>query len=311
MGIFCILIKYLEEKKDENANSVFSIGGNIFQKKWNTDDFSDLIKKGKFIELLSYLSEKFNGKIFELTESEKKIILNLPASVLKKLSDFVQANYKTKNKQLFFFFLYDFRYLPVELISRIYEEFITDIKGVVYTPTFLVDFLIDECMPLENYESFKDGKFKIIDPACGSGIFCVSAYQRLIDWHIINEYKNSGKKKIWNKDLNIETLKKILRENIFGVDIQEQAVQIAVFSLTLAMLEKLTPMQLWDSLDFEDRNDKKEKKFNDLKERNILFKGEKMLGFIGEFKVNYILPSYLGIGKGVSRGFGTLISVKD
>jgi len=266
--IFCILIKYLEEKKDENGNSIFTIEGNIFQKKWNVKDFSELIIKGKFVELLNYLSEKFNGKIFELTKSETNIITNLNSTVLNNLSYFVDANYKSKNKQLYLWRLYSFRYLPVELISRIYEEFITNTKDVVYTPPFLVDFLIDECMPLEEYSKFENNKFKIIDPACGSGIFCVAAYQRLIDWYIINEYKRTKK---WNKELKIETLKNILSENIFGVDLESQAVQIAVFSLTLAMLEKLTPIQLWHDLDFEDKNDKNDKKFDNLKDKNIKF----------------------------------------
>ena len=97
--------------------------------------------------------------------------------------------------------LYSFRYLPIELISRIYEEFIPDTAGVVYTPPFLVDLLIDECMPLDNHDKFTNAKFKVIDPSCGSGIFCVAAYQRLIDWHIINKYYET---KIWNKDLEIK-----------------------------------------------------------------------------------------------------------
>jgi len=163
--------------------------------------------------------------------------------------------------------LYSFRYLPVELISRIYEEFIPNTAGVVYTPPFLVDLLIDECMPLDNYKKFSNDRFKVIDPACGSGIFCVSAYQRLIDWHIINEYH---KTKNWNRDLGIETLKKILVENIFGVDKEQEAVNIAVFSLILSLLEKLTPIQLWEDLDFGDKRINTNKKFKNLKEKNII-----------------------------------------
>ena len=163
--------------------------------------------------------------------------------------------------------LYSFRYLPVELISRIYEEFIPDTAGVVYTPPFLVDLLIDECMPLDDYEKFSNNKFKVIDPACGSGIFCVSAYQRLIDWHIINNYKET---KQWNKNIGIETLKEILVENIFGIDKEQEAVNIAVFSLILALLEKLTPIQLWEDLDFGDKRKNPNKKFKNLKENNII-----------------------------------------
>ncbi len=264
--VFSILIKYLEEKKDEKDNSVFTVKGNIFQIKWNVKDYSELIKEGKFYELLNYLSGKFNGKIFELTKAEEFLIKNLPKKSLNHLSHFVDANYKNKSTQLYLWKLYSFRFLPVELISRIYEEFIPDTPGVVYTPPFLVDLLIDECMPLDRYERFNDGKFKIIDPACGSGIFCVSAYQRLIDWHIINEYK---KTRTWNRNLKIETLKNILAENIFGIDKEQEAVNIAVFSLTLALLEKLTPKQLWEDLDFEDKNKNKNKKLKNLKEKNI------------------------------------------
>ena len=264
--VFSILIKYLEEKKDKNDNSVFTVKGNIFQTKWNVEDYSELIKEGKFYELLNYLSGKFNGKIFELTKAEEFLIKNLPGKSLNHLSRFVYADYK--NIDTYLWRLYSFRFLPVELISRIYEEFIPDTPGVVYTPPFLVDLLIDECMPLDRYEKFNDGKFKIIDPACGSGIFCVSAYQRLIDWHIINEYKKTS---TWNRNLKIETLKKILAENIFGIDKEQEAVNIAVFSLTLALLEKLTPKQLWEDLDFEDKNTNRSKKFKNLKEKNIRY----------------------------------------
>lgn len=265
--VFTILIKYLEEKKDENGNSVFTVKENIFAKKWNVNDFSELIKAGKFLKLLDYLSEKFNGKIFELREEEKRQIEKLPPNILNHLSYFVNANYKTKSKQLALWRLYSFRYLPVELISRIYEEFIPDKSGVVYTPPFLVDLLIDECMPLDDYEKFENKNFKVIDPACGSGIFCVSAYQRLIDWHIINNYK---KTKIWNKNIDIEILKEILVENIFGVDKEQEAVNIAVFSLILSLLEKLTPIQLWEDLDFGDKRKNTNKKFKNLKEKNIV-----------------------------------------
>ena len=59
-------------------------------------------------------------------------------------------------------------------------------------------------------------------------------------------------------------------ENIFGVDKEQEAVNITVFSLILALLEKLTPIQLWEDLDFGDKNDNTNKKFKNLKEKNII-----------------------------------------
>ncbi len=267
--VFCILIKYLEEKKDNSENSVFEKGkANVFRRKWDAPGFSALISNGKFVELLDYLAEKFNGKIFELDENERTIIRNFKPDTLNALSDFVNAQHKVDNKNYYLWKLYSFRYLPVELISRIYEEFMPQTKGAVYTPPFLVDFLIDECMPLEEYKKFEGEQFKIIDPACGSGIFCVSAFKRLLDWKVINNYEKSDRKN-WNTTFELATLKKIVKDNIFGVDLAPEAVQIAIFSLTLAMLEKLTPLQLWDDLDFDDTNTKKDRKFDALKDRNI------------------------------------------
>ncbi len=267
--VFCILIKYLEEKKDNLGNSVFiNDKANVFQQKWAVSGFSELITNRQFVELLDYLSEKFNGKIFELDDNERTVILNLKPDTLNELSDFVNAQRKVGNKNYYLWKLYSFRYLPVELISRIYEEFMPQTKGAVYTPPFLVDFLIDECMPLEEYKKFEGEQFKIIDPACGSGIFCVSAFKRLLDWKVINNYEQSNRKS-WNTTFELDTLKKIVKDNIFGVDLALEAVQVAIFSLTLAMLEKLTPLQLWDDLDFDDTHTKKDRKFDALKDRNI------------------------------------------
>src|SRR3989442_4968198 len=80
----------------------------------------------------------------------------------------------------------------------------------------------------------------ILDPACGSGVFLVRAYQRLVEiW-----------KQQHNGSVTASVLRKILKENIFGVDIERNAVQIAAFSLYLAMLDFLTNEEI-DQEDFE------------------------------------------------------------
>ena len=71
--------------------------------------------------------------------------------------------------------LYSFDVVPLEFISSIYEEFVTA-KGAHYTPGYLVDFMLDEVLPWGG----EQWDLKILDPACGSGIFLVKAYQRLI-----------------------------------------------------------------------------------------------------------------------------------
>ena len=153
--------------------------------------------------------------------------------------------------------MYSFDDLPVELISNIYENFLKeeknekkktlekkeenekDINGIVYTPPFLVNFLLDDLIPFSPNES--NTKLKILDPACGSGIFLVQAYKRLIQrWKINNNWEKPDK----------ETLKDLLIKNIFGVDIKQDAVRLTAFSLTLALCEELSPKEIWDDLKF-------------------------------------------------------------
>ena len=259
----CILIKYLEEKRDENGNNIFTVKSNLFKEKWQNDTFVDVIKNGNLLNLFDYLAGHYNGKVFEWSNEterkERQEVLSLSQSTLNYLAAYFDGNLDFKTKQLALWRFYSFQYLPVELISRIYEEFLPDMPGVVYTPPFLVDFLIDECMPIEDYEKFKTGTFKILDPSLGSGIFCVSAYKRLIDWYRINRYYDE--KKPWSEAIDSDTLKNILKKNIFGTDVEKEAIRIAIFSLTLALLESLTPLQILEELHFED-----------LSEKNILHK---------------------------------------
>ncbi|MCI5218942.1 MAG: hypothetical protein D3914_07085, partial [Candidatus Electrothrix sp. LOE2] len=138
-------------------------------------------------------------------------------------------------------------FLPVELISNIYEEFLAEKnKGVVYTPPMLVDFLLDQSLPL-NAESLS---WKILDPACGSGVFLVGAFKRLIQcWRIANDWKKPSYKE----------LQKILKNNIFGIDKASEAVLVTAFSLCVALCDELEPLVIWKKL-----------KFDKLQDRNLL-----------------------------------------
>ncbi len=250
------LIKYLEEKKDKNNKNIFTVKSNILKEKWEADDFVDVIKKGKLLNLFDYLSKYYNGKIFEWHKNEdaeeRNVITGFSKNIKEYLVAYLNGNFNFKKKEFAIWRYYSFQYLPVELISRIYEEFLPNMSGVAYTPPFLVDFLIDEAMPIDEYTNFKNNKFKILDPSLGSGIFCVSAYKRLIDWYKINRYYKTDKKQTWDKPIKVKTLKSILKNNIFGTDIEKEAVRIAIFSLTLALLENLTPLQIFEDLKFDD-----------------------------------------------------------
>jgi type I restriction-modification system DNA methylase subunit len=244
--MICILIKYLEEtgidkSNDKNYAHIF------FKKVTGHEHLEDIIRNNKLSYLLSALSKHFNGGIFDIDETFKQ---ELDKTDIRKLARFFEANFKNN---LFGWKEYSFEHIPVELISNFYEELIPKYTtqsnekskkdtGAVYTPSFLVNLLVDECLSLKNL----DKNEKLIDPACGSGIFLVTAYKRLVQRWRIKHKRN----KLANT--NPKILKEILTKNIFGIDVNPNSVNLSIFSLQLALCSMLTPKQIWTELRFVD-----------------------------------------------------------
>lgn len=170
---------------------------------------------------------------------------------------------------------YEFSVLPVEILGNIYEQFLGKVirfkrktknghsveivqksevqkaKGVYYTPSYIVDYIVKNTIgkKIEGSTPEKVSKLKICDPACGSGSFLVGAYQYLLDWHLDYYYDekrraSSEAKGLIYKDasthewkLSIEEKRRILVNNIYGVDIDGQAVEVTKLSLFLKLLE--------------------------------------------------------------------------
>lgn len=245
-----ILVKYLEERIDidENGNEtrVFTVDFFNQEKFGYSSDFTETIRKGNqfTLNLFEYLSNHFNGKIFYLSEDYKE---QIKGKDLSPLADFL-SGVLDKN-QFVFWRLYSFNFLPIELISSIYEMFLEadNSTGVAYTPSYLVSFMIDECMPVNRPKE----DFKILDPACGSGIFLVSAYKRIIDWWRVSNYEKTGEWILPGKE-NLNELKKLLKDSIYGIDISSEAVDLAIFSLSLTLCDILSPKVIWENLRFDD-----------------------------------------------------------
>ncbi|CAK8724842.1 site-specific DNA-methyltransferase (adenine-specific) [Candidatus Electrothrix laxa] len=237
--VMAILVKYLNDRQDSDGNRIFTKGFLRQFSHTNKDDIASLFsEKGSCISFFDHLSKHFNGGIFDLPKKEKE---ELEQADLSEVAAFLRGDQEPKSGQLLFWPLYSFEDLPVELISNIYEEFLAEKnKGVVYTPPMLVDFLLDQCLPLDA----KTLSWKILDPACGSGIFLVGAFKRLIQcWRIANDWKKPS-----HKDLQ-----KILKNNIFGIDNAKnsEAVLITAFSLCVALCDELDPLVIWNELKFD------------------------------------------------------------
>ncbi|WGH75384.1 N-6 DNA methylase [Tenacibaculum tangerinum] len=188
-----IMIKYLEERKDEKGNSPFN--KKYVRKYDNAQDFVEVLEKNKLVDLLEDLQKDLNGNLFEWSEDEKEIIKTMNLSCLSEALKAYKRPEEINNNVFELIRFYEFSYIPVELISRIYEEFLagdSDVnltqknkkqkEGIFYTPSHLAQLLVDESMPLKDYNKVELSNYKVLDPACGSGIFLVLAYKRLVQW---------------------------------------------------------------------------------------------------------------------------------
>ena len=240
--VLSILVKYLEERKDELENHVFP--SNYFQRYNNATSFCEVIRNGNIVRLFDDLSSHFNGKIFELTSENKTI---LKETNLNNLAKYLDAKTE-KSEQLVIWPLYSFEYLPVEVISRIYEEFINQRTDAVYTPVHLARLMVDECMPIATPKQ----NYKIIDVSCGSGVFLVTVFKRLVQWWQKEQYDKIGQLVF----PEVSDLKTILNNSVHGVDIETDAVRLSVFSLSIALCDMLNPTEIWTKLRFDDLTEK-------------------------------------------------------
>ena len=284
--IQCILVKYLEERRDENNNTVFPTS--FFENYGGAQQFSDILINGQLFNFFDYLNkDHFNGGIFRWDDKDK-LLLDGKQEAFNYLADVLRGYIDTNDQHILefpdnFSRLYSFNHIPVELISRLYEEFIIKenkkrkleadeegsrkIKndGVAYTPSHLVKLLVNEAMPLNEVPDDL-GNFKVLDPACGSAIFLVVAFKRLVQWwRQKNEYKNP----------KLDDLITLLNA-VYGVDSDPKAVQISVFSLSIALCDELSPKEIWEDLEFENLEGKQiyHKDFFDWKKeipRDLLF----------------------------------------
>ncbi|MEC4117546.1 N-6 DNA methylase [Myroides phaeus] len=239
-----ILIKYLEERIDTNGNKLLS--EKYFKKYNNASTFNEVLRKGKFVSLLIDLNQDFNGNVFIWTKEEQKQLQSLDLNILADFLSTDKTDISSQQTEFEFDLRYfEFKYIPVELISRLYEEFLGEDKqekGLFYTPSHLAKLLVDECIPLKRHEELNLKNYKILDPSCGSGIFLVVAFKRLVQiWRLQNEMKFP----------DIKDLKPLLK-NIYGVDKEEQAIKLASFSLSLALCNELNPIKIINELRFDD-----------------------------------------------------------
>jgi N-6 DNA Methylase len=223
--ILSLLIAYLEER---------GVLGPDFFRRFLKDAgrFFEVLRDGDaLVEMLKALEDRFNGKVFALKDEEAAA---LKASSQLGLFASLVEGYQDGSGQLSFWRLYSFKDLPVELISHIYQLFVTDAASSVYTPPTLVRLMLDEALSWDRIDRLMASQEIILDPACGSGIFLVEAYKRLVlHWRSRNGWAKPG----------IDELRTLL-DRVHGIDLEVGAVELAAFSLCLALCDALEPEEI-------------------------------------------------------------------
>lgn len=227
--ILSLLIAYLEQR------GVFREGffANFLP---NAQRFFQVLGNGPaLVKLLSALEERFNGNVFSLDPSDLETLQS--TQKLERFARLVEAQ-EDQNGQKSLWELYSFKDLPIELISQIYQLFVKDANSSVYTPPFLVKFLVEEALSWDTLDHISAHNQAVLDPSCGSGVFLVEAYKRLVlHWRLRHEWRRPNKEALQN-----------LLNFVHGVDLEEDAVELAGFSLCLAMCDALKPEEIRSSI---------------------------------------------------------------
>ena len=241
-----VFIRFLEDKLIEPQNLVARFGER--GGAW-----------GDFIAASRRLDGIYNGIVFK-----KNDILDSPtfkvdddqfSEICKKLSHVNSA--------------YDFNTIPIHILGSIYERFLgkvivaTDKRarveekpevrkagGVYYTPEYIVRYIVENAVGklIEGKTPAQIAEMRFADIACGSGSFLLGVYDLLIRHHTKFYNENPGKAKkgdvMPREDglhLSLQKKREILVNNIYGVDIDNQAVEVAQLSLYLKLLQDETP----------------------------------------------------------------------
>lgn len=230
-----MFIAYLEDRGITTSKFFKNVSGGEQQ------TLSDILASGDadlLARLFNQLRQDFNGDLFVAPCSfdNPDHPRRLKAEAMNILLRFRKGKEEMAEKggQLRFWG-YNFKFIPVELISAVYDRFLGHNKdtrhetGAYYTPMFLVDTVISSVW--DKVDDRIKAQGTVLDPACGSGIFLVRTFQRFCEH--------------WRQNAKVDTIRwdslvKML-QRVQGRDLNGTAVRVAVFSLYIALLEEVSP----------------------------------------------------------------------
>lgn len=227
-----IFIMYLEDKGAAKETKLYS------QISKDAQSYIDILQeKSATYALFKKVQDHFNGNVFPILKGEERQVTLQHLKIIRKcLTDSDLSD----NPKLFEWRLFRFDVIQIELLSEIYENFLEEFKelskqeaGQYYTPPSLVELILNEKLNAKNETNYN---VKILDPACGSGIFLVESFKRLV-----KRWRNANT----DKQIEFKDLREIVKNNIYGIELDRYAIRVAAFSIYLAIIEQLNPKTLW------------------------------------------------------------------
>ncbi|KLI57961.1 Eco57I restriction-modification methylase domain-containing protein [Brachyspira hyodysenteriae] len=225
---------------------------------------------GNLLKIFEKADGRYNSGLFDFSKDSISSSIEIDNKVIKEII----------NELYYPLSPYEFSVISVEIIGNAYEQFLgktitigknhsakIELKpevrkagGVYYTPEYIVDYIVANTVgeAIKGKKPEEIANIKILDPACGSGSFLLGAYKYLLNYHIeyYNKIKDRAKFKgskedviKENGDLTIWIKKQILRNNIFGVDIDSNAVEVTKLSLLMKCLEGESPASIQNNQD--------------------------------------------------------------
>ena len=211
--------------------------------------------------IFSNYDDKYNSGLFTPNKDNDCDKITIDGEIIKKL---VYYLYESHDKE----YIYNFEWIDADVLGQVYEQYLCKIlaqtksgkaklkegqahrkeQGIYYTPTYIVDYIVKNtvCELLKD-KKVAANKIKILDPACGSGSFLIKAFDYM-QKHLSNDETAKQHRLDSQGSYSIKT--EILKNNIFGVDLDNKAVEITKLNLLLKTAEKFRklPKELDDHI---------------------------------------------------------------
>ena len=200
-------------------------------------------------EIFKRYNDVYNSGLFAIAKDNDCDKITINGAIIKKLAQYL---YDSKDEK----YIYNFDWIDADVLGQVYEQYLGKLlaqtrsgkakltngqahrkeQGIYYTPTYIVDYIMKNTVgELLKNKKIKVKDLKILDPACGSGSFLIKAFDYL--YNNLSAGKESKQYRIDSQGkYSIKT--EMLKNNLYGVDLDNKAVEITKLNLLLKAAEK-------------------------------------------------------------------------